>query len=81
MKLTEYEKEKILWLSVIRLAQSDAEGLGFVSGMARHLAIRWLTVRSRSFEEVCSFAGLSSEQAKLIQELSRTKWTGNYRIN
>lgn len=81
MKSNEYEKERFLWLSVIRLAQSDAEGLGFVSSVLRNLAIRWLTARSQSFDDVCSFAGLTTEQTKLLQDISREKWLIHSKIN
>lgn len=81
MKLVEYEKETFLWLSVIKFAQNDAEGVGFVDPMTQHLAIRWMTARSRAFDEVCRFAGLNAEQTKLLQEISRKKWLTKHKIN
>jgi len=68
------EFEKLLWLSVVRQAQWDAEGRGAVGPRLRYLAVRWLTTMSRSFLTVCSLAGMPTTQAYYLQEQERRKW-------
>jgi hypothetical protein len=62
------DDERRLWLSVIRRAQEEAEGVPSFSGMPkvwiRH-ARRWLTSEKLGqMQKTCLFAGLSSEQFK-----------------
>lgn len=68
------ERERILFLSVIRQAQFDAEGRGEVEPHLRYLAKRWLTTMSRSFLTVCSLAGMPATQAHFLQEAERKKY-------
>lgn len=68
------ERERLLWLQVIRQAQFDAEGRGEVEHRIRYLAVRWLTTMSRSFLTVCSLAGMPATQAHYLQEAERRKW-------
>lgn len=70
------DAEKVLWLTVIRQAQWDAEGRGEVDARIRYLAIRWLTTMSRSFLTVCSLAGMPKTQAYCLQEQERKRWKG-----
>ena len=68
------ERERLLWLSVIRQAQFDAEGRGEIDDRLRYLAKRWLTTMSRSFLIVCSLAGMPATQAHYLQEQERKKY-------
>jgi hypothetical protein len=68
------ERERLLWLQVIRQAQFDVEGRGEVEPHLRYLAKRWLTTMSRSFLAVCSLAGMPKTQAFYLQEQERKKW-------
>lgn len=77
----EYTRERVLWLTVLKLAQADASGEGFASSILQHLAQRWLTTPHRDFDTVISHAGLTPEQGKLIQQIERTKWIDKPRIN
>lgn len=75
------QRERILWLTVLRQALWDAEGRGEVEPHLRYLAQRWLTNplnRSwlrRSFFTVCSLAGMPETQAEYLQEQERKKWS------
>jgi hypothetical protein len=66
--------ELSVWLSVIRLAQEDAEGRGMVEPFTRYLAQRWLTTPSRSFYHVCALANIDRVQADFIIEKERKRW-------
>lgn len=68
------DAERKLFLTVVRQAQFDAEGRGEVDQRLVRLAKRWLTTASRSFFHVCALAGLSRNQATLLQEQERGKW-------
>lgn len=82
MKLDpEFTRERIMWLAVIRLAQADANGEGFAPLNTQHLAQRWLVTPHLDFSTVCSHAGLTQEQTKLLQDQERRKWIATTRIN
>lgn len=82
MKLDpEFCRERVLWLTVLKLAQADANGEGFASTILQHLAQRWLTTPHSDFNTVCSHAGLTPGQTKLLQEQEALKWTVTPRIN
>lgn len=68
------ERERLLWLQVIRQAQFDAEGRGEVERRLQYLAKRWLTKMTHSFLMVCSLAGMPETQAYYLQEQSRKRW-------
>jgi len=68
------ERERILWLTVIRQCCWDAEGRGEVDAMTRYHAQKWLTRMTRSFLAVCSLAGMPKTQAEYLQEMERKKW-------
>lgn len=68
------ERERLLWLQVIRRAQFDAEGRGEVEPHLRYIAQRWLTRMTRSFLMVCSMAGMPAAQAQFLQEQERRRW-------
>lgn len=68
------ERERILWLQVIRQAQFDAEGRGEVDQITVYRAKKWLTRMTRSFYTVCSLAGMPATQADYLQECERRKW-------
>jgi hypothetical protein len=68
------ERERLLWLAVIRQAQWDAEGRGEVEDHVRYMAKRWLTKMTRSFLVVCSLAGMPAMQAHYLQEQERRKY-------
>jgi hypothetical protein len=72
------DAEKMLWLTVIRQAQWDAEGRGEVDVTIRRLAVRWLTTFSRSFLTVCSLAGMERGQAICLQEKERKRWKSDH---
>lgn len=63
--------EIVLWLSVLREAQLEAEN---GRGHPRYLAIRWLTTRSRSFDTVCAYAGLNRMETRVLQEKEQGRW-------
>ena len=67
------ERERLLWLQVLRQAQFDAEGRGEVDATLRYRARKWLTKMTRSFLTVCSLAGMPSTQAEYLQEQERKK--------
>ena len=67
------EKEKILWLTVIRQAIWDSEGRGEIDDMTIYHAVQWLTKMTRSFLSVCSLAGMPATQAHYLQERQRRK--------
>jgi hypothetical protein len=68
---SEFSKERILWLSVIKQALMDAEGRGEIEPYRIVRAKRWLTRPLRGFFTVCSLAGLSKQQALRFQENNR----------
>lgn len=74
------QRERILWLTVIKQAQWDAEGRGEVEPRFIYRARRWLTNPlerpwlRRSFLTVCSLAGMPETQAQYLQEAERKKW-------
>ena len=70
---TEFSKERVLWLSVIRQCLMDAEGRSEVEPDLIYRATKWLTRLTHSFLTVCSLAGFSKEQAIYLQEEQRRK--------
>jgi len=70
---TEFSKERVLWLSVLRQAITDSEGRGEIEPYRVVRAKRWLTLPMRGFLTVCSLAGMSREQALYLQEAQRRK--------
>jgi hypothetical protein len=68
---SEFSKERILWLSVIKQALMDAEGRGEIEPYRIVRAKRWLTWPLRGFFTVCSLAGLDKQQALRFQENNR----------
>ena len=71
---TEYAKERVLWLSVIRQCLMDAEGRGEIENHLIRRAQKWITRLTHSFLAVCSLAGMSREQAIYLQEQQRQRW-------
>jgi hypothetical protein len=67
------QREKILWLTVIRQAIWDSEGRGEIDDMTIYHATKWLTRTTRSFMTVCSLAGMPATQAEFLQEEQRKK--------
>ena len=65
---SEYAKERVLWLSVIRQAIWDSEGRGEVEQNLIYRAKKWLILPTHAFFTVCSLAGLSRQQALRFQE-------------
>ena len=70
---TEFSKERVLWLSVIRQCLMDAEGRSEVEPYLIYRASKWLRYPTRAFFTVCSLAGLSRQQAIRFQEDQRAK--------
>ena len=70
---SEYTKERVLWLSVIKQAIMDSEGRGEVEPNLIYRASKWLRYPTRAFFTVCSLAGLSKQQALRFQEDRRDK--------
>ena len=68
------QRERILWLTVLRQAIWDSEGRGEVDAMTIYHAKKWLTRMTRSFLVVCSLAGMPKTQAEYLQEQERKKW-------
>ena len=68
------ERERLLWLAVVRQAQWDASGRGEVDRRLQYLAKRWLTKMTKSFLTVCSLAGMPATQAHYLQEAERKKY-------
>lgn len=68
------QRERKLWLSVIRQAQLDSEGRSEVEPKLIRRAQKWLTKMTRSFYTVCSLAGMPATQAEYLQECERKKW-------
>ena len=71
---TEFSKERVLWLTVIKQAVADAEGRGEIEPYRVVRAKRWLTWPLRGFFTVCSLAGLSKQQALRFQENNRSQY-------
>lgn len=67
------ERERILWLTVLRQAVWDSEGRGEVDATTIYRAAKWLTRMTHSFLAVCSLAGMPREQAIFLQEEQRRK--------
>lgn len=67
------ERERILWLTVLRQAIWDSEGRGEIDEMTIYHATKWLTKMTRSFLTVCSLAGMPRTQAEYLQEGQRRK--------
>lgn len=67
------ERERILWLTVIRQAIWDSEGRGEIDVTTIYRAQKWLTKMTRSFLTVCSLAGMPATQAEYLQEEQRRK--------
>ena len=72
---TEFSKERVLWLSVIRQCLMDAEGRSEVEPYLMRRAQKWITRLTHSFLAVCSLAGMTREQAIYLQEQQRLRWT------
>jgi hypothetical protein len=70
---SEYAKERVLWLSVLRQAIMDSEGRGEIEQPLIYRAKKWLTKLTYSFLTVCSLAGMSRDQAVYLQEAQRRK--------
>jgi len=70
---SEYTKERVLWLSVIKQAIMDSEGRGEIEPNLIYRATKWLRYPTRAFFTVCSLAGMSREQAVYLQEAQRQK--------
>jgi hypothetical protein len=68
------QRERILWLTVVRQAIWDAEGRGEVELKLIYRARKWLTKMTHSFLAVCSLAGMSETQAYYLQEEKRKQW-------
>ena len=66
-------KERVLWLTVIKQAVLDSEGFQDVEEPLIRRARKWLTKLTHSFLAVCSLAGLTHQQAILLQEEQRRK--------
>ena len=75
LQTSEYAKERVLWLSVLRQAIMDSEGSGEIEQPLVYRAKKWLTKLTYSFLTVCSLAGMSREQAVHLQEMQRRKLT------
>ena len=75
LQTSEYAKERVLWLSVLRQAIMDSEGRGEIEQPLVYRAKKWLTKLTYSFLTVCSLAGMSREQAVHLQEMQRIKLT------
>ena len=73
LQTSEYAKERVLWLSVLRQAIMDSEGRGEIEQPLVYRAKKWLTKLTYSFLTVCSLAGMSREQAVHLQEMQRRK--------
>jgi hypothetical protein len=73
LQTSEYAKERVLWLSVLRQAIMDSEGRGEIEQPLIYRAKKWLTRLTYSFLTVCSLAGMSREQAVYLQEAQRRK--------
>lgn len=71
------ERERILWLTVIKQAIWDSEGRGEIDSTTIYRAVKWLTRMTRSFLTVCSLAGFSETQAYFLQEQQRAKLLQN----
>jgi hypothetical protein len=67
------ERERILWLTVIRQAVMDSEGRADVETYLIRRAVKWLTRLTHSFLDVCSLAGMTREQALFLMEAQRRK--------
>ena len=65
---SEYSKERVLWLTVIKQALMDSEGRGEVEPYLIYRAKKWLRLPTKAFYTVCSLAGLSRQQAIRFQE-------------
>jgi hypothetical protein len=64
---------RVLWLSVLNQTIQDAEGKIydlFVAEIpdAQRKAQKWLLYNDKDYLEVCSLAGLTPEQTKLLRE-------------
>ena len=70
---TEFSKERVLWLSVLRQAIMDSEGRSEVEPDLIYRPSKWLRYPTRAFFTVCSLAGLSRQQAIRFQEDQRAK--------
>lgn len=81
--MIEGQRERELWLRVIREAQivcetgsdevvSDEDDTPLPN--ATYLARRWLTTDSLSFRLVASMAGLEPDQGRALQERMRVEW-------
>jgi hypothetical protein len=69
--------ERELWLKVIRRAQEEAEGQQLYTGDTEHMqymAARWLCTRSRSFLEVCEYAGLDDVKIERLLHRNRQRY-------
>ena len=75
LQTSEYAKERVLWLSVLRQPIMDSEGRGEIEQPLVYRAKKWLTKLTYSFLTVCSLAGMSREQAVHLQEMQRRKLT------
>ena len=75
LQTSEYAKERVLWLSVLRQAIMDSEGRGEIEQPLVYRAKKWLTKLTYSFLTVCSLAGMSREQAVHLQEMQRRTLT------
>ena len=75
LQTSEYAKERVLWLSVLRQAIMYSEGRGEIEQPLVYRAKKWLTKLTYSFLTVCSLAGMSREQAVHLQEMQRRKLT------
>ena len=71
---SEYSKERVLWLTVLKQAIMDSEGRGEVEPYLIYRAKKWMTKMTHSFLTVCSLAGMPSTQAYFLQEQQRLKW-------
>lgn len=67
------QRERILWLTVIRQVIWDSEGRGEIDDQTIYRAGKWLTKMTRSFLTVCSLAGMPKTQAEYLQECQRRK--------
>jgi len=68
------QRERVLWLTVVRQAIWDAEGRGEVDAILIYRARKWLTRMTHSFLVVCSLAGMTRTQAYRLQEDKRKEF-------
>jgi hypothetical protein len=71
------DRERLLWLTVLKQAIWDSEGRSEVDHTTIYRAVKWLTKPTHAYFDVCAMAGMEYQKALCLQELQRCKLNTN----